>query len=335
MPFGVGLILSDSGNEVEWRDDPDPAEWDSALAGLEGHPLQSAFWGNARRAVDGIRDHRWWATRRGVPVWMVRFEERRIPALGCIAWAPKGPTGELPGSTELLPRTLVERLKRLGTTLMITDPWQDAVEAREVLAKRSVRPKTIWIDLAAGRECLWRNLDKQWRYGVGRAERLGVIVETTRSLSDIETFFGLCTDISQTKGFRLPASIDLMKGLLEADENNAVEARLFVARHEGRLGAGAFLVRCGRSIHYFWGATDRALSKQRVGEAVQWAAIEWALAKKCGRYDLEGIDPRRNSGVYEFKKKMGGREIMLAGRQRFPLGIRGQLVSWLDAHLRR
>jgi hypothetical protein len=333
MSFGASLIPSQRGNEIEWRDDPDPAEWESALAGLEGHPLQSALWGNARRAADGIRDHRWLALRQGLPIWMVRFEERHVPALGCIAWVPKGPTGKLPGSSEFLPAMLIERLKRLGTTLMVTDPWQDAIEAGAVLQKRSVRPKTIWIDLAAGRECLWRNLDKQWRYGVKRAERLGVIVEATRSVSDIETFFGLCTDISQTKGFRLPASIDLMKGLLEANENGPVEARLFVARHEGHLGAGAFLVRCGKSIHYFWGATDRALSKQRVGEAVQWAAMEWALSKKCRRYDLEGIDPQRNPGVYEFKKKMGGHEIMLVGRQRFPLGIRGQVASWLDAHL--
>jgi Acetyltransferase (GNAT) domain len=325
------LILTTCGNEIEWRHDPDPAEWDSALARLEGHPLQSAFWGDARRAVDGIRDHRWWATCRGVPVWMVRFEERRIPGLGCIAWAPKGPTGALPGGAEHLPRTLVERLKELGVILVITDPWKD--DSRDQATALSVRPRTIWIDMGPGRDGLWQNLDKQWRYGVGRAERLGVTVDTSRLAGDVEAFFALCTNISQTKGFRLPASIDLMKRLLEAEQSDSVEAQLFIARHDGRLGAGAFVMRCGRSIHYFWGATDRALSKQRVGEAVQWAAMEWALTKKCCRYDLEGIDPQRNPGVYEFKKKMGGREVTLAGKQRFPLGVRGELVSWLDAHL--
>ena len=137
--------------------------------------------------------------------------------------------------------------------------------------------------------------------------------------------------LARAKGFRLPASIELMKRLLEPGESGAVEARLFVARHEGRLGAGVFLIRCGSSIHYFWGATDRALSKQRVGEAVQWAAMEWAFTKGCRRYDLEGIDEQHNRGVYEFKKKMGGQEIMLAGLAYHPLSIRGRFATWLSA----
>ena len=105
-----------------------------------------------------------------------------------------------------------------------------------------------------------------------------------------------------------------------------MEARLLLARHEGQIAAGAFLMRCGRSLHYFWGATDRRYAKQNVGEAVQWAAIEWGLDRGCVRYDLEGVDPRGNPGVYAFKRKMGGEEVELAGQSFSPLGLRGALA---------
>ena len=187
-------------NEIEWHENVHPAEWDSAVAALRGHPLQSALWGSARRAADGIQDHRWMAMRQGQPIWMVRIEERRVPGLGCIAWAPKGPTGDLPGSTECLPPALTERLKGLGSTLLVTDPWKDVSTETADLANRSALPKTIWIDMGAGRDFVWNNLEKQWRYGVRRAERLGVVVETTRSISDIENFYALCTNISQSQG---------------------------------------------------------------------------------------------------------------------------------------
>jgi hypothetical protein len=321
-------------SQIEWREDLNSVEWDVALARLGGHPLQSALWGDARRAVDRVRDHRWMALRTGKPVWMIRCEERAVPALGPIGWVPKGPAGETPSGAGALPSALIERLKPYGITALITNEWSQAGDQSGNTANGAAGPRTIWIDLSAGRDRVWENVDKQWRYGVRRAERLGVVVESTRSPPDIEEFFALCASISRVKSFRLPASVALMKCLLEREEGGAVEARLFVARHQGRLGAGAFLIRCGGSVHYFWGATDRALSKERVGEAVQWAAIEWALAKKCRCYDLEGIDPQYNPGVYEFKKKMGGREITLIGKQHYPLGIRGRLASWLDARFR-
>jgi lipid II:glycine glycyltransferase (peptidoglycan interpeptide bridge formation enzyme) len=46
---------------------------------------------------------------------------------------------------------------------------------------------------------------------------------------------------------------------------------------------------------------------------LQWAAIQKAKALGCQWYDLGGIDPEGNPGVYNFKKRMGGKEIILPG----------------------
>jgi lipid II:glycine glycyltransferase (peptidoglycan interpeptide bridge formation enzyme) len=65
------------------------------------------------------------------------------------------------------------------------------------------------------------------------------------------------------------------------------------------------------------------------GEAVQWAVIEWGLAKGCTRYDLEGIDSVRKLGTYFFKQKMGGTEETLPGKHYVPFGAYGHVVAWL------
>ena len=121
---------------LEWDKDPPPAEWDHALAALSGHPLQSCLWGDARRAVDGIAQHRWLARRDGEPIWMIRVEERKVLG-GKIAWAPRGPTGRTADMSLSVPPGFDERLRAEGFSLLICDPW---VADRETARAATSRP---------------------------------------------------------------------------------------------------------------------------------------------------------------------------------------------------
>ncbi|WP_170265724.1 lipid II:glycine glycyltransferase FemX [Thiohalocapsa marina] len=224
-------------------------------------------------------------------------------------------------------------LGQRGFCLMAMSPWFEKSSAYLAHLRRAgavlsaSRHRTIWIDLTQGRDALWQRLDKQWRYGVGRALRVGVSVDTESDTETVNAFFDLCKRVSEAKRFRLPASSGQMLALLQGGLEGAVEARLFIARFRGTPAAGVFVLRCGTTMHYLWGAADRAFSKQRVGEAVQWAAVEWALSQGCRLYDLEGIDPERNPGTYQFKKKMGGREVDLPGEIYVPMGLRGRVIA--------
>ena len=313
---------------VEWREISDALAWDRSLAAFGGHPLQSALWGDARRAVDGIRDHRWIAQRAGTPVGMIRVEERHVPGFGTIGWVPRGPTGEgFAGLGGRLPQSLAAILAEYGITLLVTDPWTRVPDAGVANAAR--HPRTIWVDLSVGKAQLWADRAKL-RNGVGRARRSGVTVEISNALGDIEQFFSICSAISVAKRFQLPISLPIMKFLI-GKANGEVDAHLFVARRQGRIGGGALILRCGRSIHYFCGGTDRQFTRECIGEALQWNVIEWATSHGCTNYDLEGIDPEKNAQVYTFKKQLRGEEITLPGKQYFPLGLRGRVFSWLDS----
>lgn len=322
---------------LEWENDLPAPEWDRALARLGGHPLQSCLWGDARRATDGIVQRRWLARRAGEPVWMIRVEERRI--LGCkIAWAPGGPTGRAVDLSLSVPPTIKERLKAQGFSLLICDPW---VDADNVLIRRSnngsrMPPQTIWLDLSAGRDALFKNLHKRVRNDVRRAAKADVSVAATREPQRITEFAALCASISARKGFELRVTASLLDALLHNQVNGQdAEAVLMVSLKDSRLGAGLFIIRVGQSVHLISAGTNRDLRHDRVGEACQWGVIEWALARGCTRYDLGGIDPINNPSVYDFKKRFGGEEVTLCGHTHQPLDLFGRAMSGLIRLARR
>lgn len=304
-----------------WTVVTDTTQWDTWLAELGGHPLQSLLWGKARQLVDGIA-YRCLAAfdQAGAVKALARVEARQVPVLGALAWIPKGPVAvsgfdPWPG--------LEQCCRALGYLGWAASPWEE-VPATAISASG---PRTIWLDLTRGRDALLQDLDAQWRYGARRALREGVVVSTTVAVEQVRRFHALCQAISVRKGFELPGSEALMLQLLQASQTDApVEARLFIATLDGVIAGGAFVLRAGSHLHYLWGAVDRACSRARAGEALQWAVIEWGLGRNCTRYDLEGIDPLSNPGTYQFKKKMGGTEIQLQPQIERALDWRGALV---------
>jgi hypothetical protein len=313
-----------------WIKDPPAAEWDCALATLRGHALQSSVWGRARAMVDGVVEHRWLLRCGGKPVWMIRVEERKFGPIAKIAWAPRGPAGETAELTLSTPPGFPERLRAEGFSLLITDPWikVNGGAANFPDDVSGATPKTIWLDLSQGTDAIFQNLHTQTRKGVRRAARSGVVVETASEPARIGEFANLCASISDRKGFKLQVTPAMIGTLLSlAADSEHVKTAQFISLKDGKLGSGLFVICVGRNIHQIWGGTNRDLRQERVGEACQWATIEWAVALGCTRYDLEGIDPINNPSVYEFKKRLGGKEVTLYGHKHLPLSSVGRLTS--------
>lgn len=314
--------------KLNWKTDIPSKEWDRALARLGGHPLQSAFWGDSRAEAGDFQDHRDAAYVDDEIVWMCRYEIRKLPGnIGRVAWVPKGPVQAEGEIAQIAYSEFLNRLKRKGYWLAIENRYSSKLgNPRPEAMAISAPYRTIWIDLSMGEEALWKRLHKQWRYHVRVSRRDGVVVEETRDPEVVSEFYDLCLKLSKTKGFSLPGSETLIKRILTRDPWEDTESKLFVARYNGVLAAGVSVLRCGPSIHYIWGATDRTYGKHYVGEAVQWGVIEWAIAEGLTRYDLEGINPEKNPGVYKFKRRMGGEEIQLSGQVGYPLNLQGKLA---------
>lgn len=308
-----------------WMECKDVQHWDSALALIGGHPLQSMLWGNARAISEGGRYLALVHQAAGGAVdGLARVDIRRLPLIGHVAWIPKGPV-IASAASHLVERDLFDALRERGFLAYITDRYQsnDQPGGSPVASA----PRTIWLDLSLGLDQLSRNLDSQWRYGARRALREGVVVRTTSEPVDVSAFFRLCDALSSDKGFTLPGSEPLMQALIRSSSpDGGVGMALYVAEVGGVIAGGAFIARSGRHLHYFWGASDRRYSKHRVNEALQWQVIQDGVAAGMTRYDLEGIDPVGNPGVCQFKRKMGGQEVALRGHDVTPLSLTGRLA---------
>lgn len=323
-------ILQQSPVISYWTKCLDCSNWDVTLASLDGHPLQSTLWGNARNKVDGVSqlllEYR---TDAGVVTGLARIEKRTVPLLGKIAWLPKGPV--LPnGEEEIAEALLLAELKRCDFMACITDRY--TISQAPIIHC----PRTIWLDLTLGLDKLSNDLDSQWRYGAKRALREGVVVRKTAEPTEISAFFHLCSALSVNKGFSLPGSERLMQELIQSTlPNGKVGMSLYVGDIGGIIAGGAIVAKSGRHLHYFWGASDRRFSKYRVSEAIHWQVIQDGVSAGMTRYDLEGIDPVGNPGVCQFKRKMGGTEVALQGIDAMPLSMRGHIVVGVGHRLGR
>ncbi len=65
----------------------------------------------------------------------------------------------------------------------------------------------------------------------------------------------------------------------------------------------------GDSAIYLLGATSDAGLHSKGAYLLHWHLIDWLKAKGTRWYDLGGIDPERNPGVYQFKKGFSGADV--------------------------
>lgn len=309
---------------VQWKDDLTPAAWDTLLCKLGGHPLQSALWGQAKQTIYGIADRRLALYFHDELAALIRIENRGIPLLSQIAWVPQGPTIATQFSWQDIERPVHDCTKKRGYVLSAMTPWISINESN--LSQKTTR-KTIWIDLQRGKEALWNSLDKQWRYGVRTGQRANVETVIASTEKEVADFYQLCIALSNKKAFEFSMSQSFLQYLLDHGNESSVDAKLFLAKYDGKIAAGAFILRAGENIHYLCGAVDRQYAKQRAGEFVQWSVIEWACDHGYARYDLEGIDVNENPSVAAFKRKMGGEVITLPTMQISHLNLRGKILS--------
>lgn len=314
----------------QWNDSLDSKSWDQQLAKIGGHPLQSALWGNARNEIDGIPSLLlYFKQKNECQDGMARIEIREAPLGKKVAWIPRGPFLGNADQRETM-SSLQNELRRRGFIACISNPYSVSQ------INKSGQPRTIWIDLTVGLEALSNALDSQWRYGARRATREGVKVRNTTATADVTSFYRMCNALSESKRFALPGSEALMQELLRSSPiDSPVKMTLYVGEVDGVLAGGSFIATSGSHIHYMWGASDRRFSKYRVSEAVQWQVIQDGVAAGMTRYDLEGIDPVGNPGVYEFKRKMGGDEVVLQGMEVTPLSLLGRVAVGLGRRMGR
>jgi lipid II:glycine glycyltransferase (peptidoglycan interpeptide bridge formation enzyme) len=96
---------------------------------------------------------------------------------------------------------------------------------------------------------------------------------------------------------------------LQEDLPDTHRMRILICEQDGRPIAGLVASAMGDSAIYLLGATSDDGLDAKGAYLLQWTLIQWLKESGFKRYDLGGIDPEGNPGVYSFKRGLSGADV--------------------------
>jgi lipid II:glycine glycyltransferase (peptidoglycan interpeptide bridge formation enzyme) len=348
-------------------ENPDARAWDNFVAARGGHVLQSSAWGELKtrfgwcaHRVALARDH---AIGAGAPSSMSQSARTqtisagaqilflRLPLGLVFAYIPRGPVVDPAdhNTVTALFDALCRAAKSRGAfTLKIEPNWFDdspnpQFAIRNSQFANSIQPQTtIHLDLTRDLDTILAQMKPKWRYNIRLAERKGIVVREGRA-DDLAAFYRLMQVTSARDKFAIhsEAYYHAAFELFTARDPSATaqDARLFVAEYAREPLAMIFVTAFGGEAIYLYGASSNAHRERMPNHALHWAAMQWAKARGCARYDLWGLGATTNAdaqtahGLYQFKQGFGGAVVRYAGacdvvfsRWRYALYTRA--VAW-------
>src|SRR5579859_4531094 len=333
---------------------PMDTAWDRFVAAdAAGHLLQSWAWG-AFKAGQGWQPARLGVRRPDgalVAAAQVLFR-RPVPHTPvAVAYVPRGPVASLAGLHALCRRRGAIFLK-IEPNVPAGAPVARALAAAGFQPARRVQPsRTLLLDLQPDQpeETLLAAMKPKTRYNIRLAQRRGVTVRPAAGAADLQQFYDLLVTTGQRDAFAVH-SLDYYRAALDRFAAGAAPdaarpvATLLLAEHPDGAGAplaGLLAFAFGAEAIYMYGASADRGREHMPAYLLQWAAMGWARARGCRRYDFWGIPDHPEAeapaagenpnvrqglwGVYRFKQGFGGVERDYAGAWDFvyrPLAYR-------------
>jgi hypothetical protein len=166
--------------------------------------------------------------------------------------------------------------------------------------------RTIRLSLDQSLDELRKNFDQKWRNQLNKAEKNKLKILAGNSDQFYEKFLYLIKEMLIRK--RFSPNINYNKFFdVQKQLNENLKMRIFLCEHSDEVIAAAVCSAIGQTGIYFFGATgDRGL-KLNGSNLIQWYIIKWLKEVGCKWYDLGGIDPEKNPGVYHFKCGISGK----------------------------
>jgi lipid II:glycine glycyltransferase (peptidoglycan interpeptide bridge formation enzyme) len=190
------------------------------------------------------------------------------------------------------------------------------LEAQSIFAELGFQPtarlrsyRTIIKNLKGNRRQLRGSLSGKWCRELKHAEKSGLTITHGRTEAFIGRFLELYDQMRQFKHF--PVGVDPRTILSLPSESLGIQ--VLIVTMDGQDLAAHVQSHLGDTAALLFSATNDFGRRMKAGYQAFWSGM--ILAHKCGLgwYDLAGIDPIANPGLYRFKAKIGGQEITAIG----------------------
>jgi lipid II:glycine glycyltransferase (peptidoglycan interpeptide bridge formation enzyme) len=193
------------------------------------------------------------------------------------------------------------------------------------------RYRTLVMDLTRSSEDIKKGIDQKWRNQLNKAIRSNIRVVDGYSDELYCSFLSMQKEMQDRKkyipGVDYHEFREVQKKLPEKHK-----MKIFVGYNNDKPVCATICSHIGSRAIYLLGATADEGLKTNGSNLLQWKAIEWLKSRDCQWYDLGGISPEKNPGVYRFKNNLTGKN----GKEIFHMGqfsAYSNILSWLSVML--
>ena len=183
---------------------------------------------------------------------------------------------------------------------------QAATEAGFVPGKDEAY-RTIRLNLSPSLVELRKALDGKWRNKLNGAEKNGLAITEGTGDDLYADFLGAYREMMSRKQFDTTVDAEQF-GRMQQTLPDRLKMQIFLSRKDGKTLNALVVSLVGDTGIYLLGATSDEGTKTKGAYLLQWRAIQWLKERGALWYDLGGINPEFNPGVYEFKKGFSGQD---------------------------
>ena len=191
--------------------------------------------------------------------------------------------------------------------------WKDEQFLKKKGFNKIIKYGSHCLDIGKTEEELWGGLNKKHRNVIRKAEKMDIVTEER---NDIKNYYLLSEESYKKSGGEGPSYDGLKR--IHTHLNPKGMCRVFFAKKDDKIVAGAFMLLCGNRITYLHGA---ACKNPPTGAAnfLHWEMIRLFKAEGFRLYDFGGasLNVAKNTkgrGITRFKERFGGElEIFYGG----------------------
>ncbi len=190
--------------------------------------------------------------------------------------------------------------------------WPNIIDDRHAACKTHLTEKgyihnpeerpyrTLRLDISPSLDELTKNFDQKWRNQLNKAKKNNLTIIEGTDDHFYSIFLNLQKEMIDRKHYIPGVDYDEY-GKIQNRLSDEQKMKIFVCEAEGKAVAVSMCSCTGGTGIYLLGATGDDGMKLNGSNLLQWHMIQTLKENGCRFYDLGGIDPNTNPGVYRFK----------------------------------
>ena len=178
------------------------------------------------------------------------------------------------------------------------------------LSNHTNTERTFLLNLSPTLEEMRKKLDQKWRNQLNRAEKNNLAIVEGSGAAEYQVFTQVYEKMWSRKKF--DTTVDVKEfGRICEDLPAGLKLKILICEHQGKPVSSIVCSAIGNTGIYLLGATHDEGLNTKGAYLLQWTMVKWLKENGFQFYDLGGIDPVLNPGVYHFKQGFSGQDASL------------------------